>query len=107
MKQITLSDKEMQDLRDEGRVLILREIEPQPQKNGLSYAFNGQFFVDAEDCASYIFHEYYGVNGTPYGSAYYGGGDVLRVADTKTTVKIEFVGIHVDGTWYWQIELVS
>ena len=54
-----------------------------------------------------IAHEYYGTHGTPYGSAYDGGGDVLRVAGTKTTVKIEFVGIHVNGAWYWQIELVS
>lgn len=92
MKPIIFSTEMVRAILDGRKTQTRRVMKPQPKFEGNDvWNYKGEFFVTDESMQSHLFHDVYGNNGSPYGSAYPNGGDKLWVRETWGAYRFEAV----------------
>jgi hypothetical protein len=82
-RPIVFNGEMVRAILDGRKTQTRRVIKPQPESVTRGWLYGGLYFADDSQMQNYLFHNVYGENGTPYGSAYTDGtGDRLWVRET-------------------------
>ena len=83
MKPILFNTEMTKALLDGRKTQTRRVMKPQPESvEGGSWFYDGEIYGSDESMQSHLFHDVYGVKGSPYSSLYPDGGDKLWVRET-------------------------